>query len=111
MLLLPRFRGQALGAIVEGFASPGMKGVAARAGLPASYGDIAIEGIEIDPEADSARLLSRHDGRTRSHERVEHDVPTPRDVPDGVGDHQHWLHGRMRREQLVAVCTERVQAP
>src|SRR5438105_2651108 len=98
MLVFLRLRGQALGAIVEGFARFGMNSVATCLGLPAPDCDIDIEGVEIDPNADATSLLGRHYSRTRAYERVEHDVPTPSDVADGIGDHEHRLDRRMRRE-------------
>jgi hypothetical protein len=66
MSLLLCLRGHALGAIVKEFAGLGMKGVAARASLPTPDGDIDIEGVEIDSDADAAGLLSRHDGKLTS---------------------------------------------
>ena len=110
-MLLRLLSGQALGAIVKVFAGFGVNSVALCLFLPASDGDIDVQGIKINSDANPTCLFSRHNSRSRTEECVENGVATLGYISDCVGNHQHWLDGRVRGDQHVPVSTERIHAP
>src|SRR5260221_116321 len=55
-------------------------------------------------------LFRGDDGRAATGEGVQYDFCTPRDVPDGVGNHRDRLDRGMHREFIKASGTERIDA-
>src|SRR5271157_5532523 len=63
---------------------------------PATDRNVDVEGVDLDPTADAARPLRRHQGRAAAEERVEDDVATDRAIEERVGDQPDRLHGRVQ---------------
>src|SRR5438477_3855739 len=72
--------------------------------LPAADDRVDIGGVELQPVTPPAGALGGDHRCAAAEKGVEYNLAAGRAVEDGVGDHRHWFHGRVQRQQIALLA-------